>query len=72
MIYTDTLIGQDAFDVFETVAADSLVTAQAFPVRASFWSSLVAQIARTGFDKRIRSVDAVPCGDGNLLHCIAV
>lgn len=25
-----------------------------------------------GFGGRIRSVDALPCGDGNILHCTAV
>lgn len=63
---------QNTFDLLETASADSLVTAQTMSTRASCWSSSVAQVARSGFDKRITSVYGVPCGNDNILPWTAV
>ena len=59
--------GQEAYDVsnFATAAVSSRDdTERTWPCQ-----SLVEQL-RTEFDERIKRVDAVPCGDGNIYSAL--
>lgn len=54
---------------------DSLVSADRTPPppRArQLLEQLRRQVVRTGFDEQVRNIEAVPCGDGEILHYTAV